>query len=60
MRVCAHRVDRLFEECEHLPEKDDRVKTIRNEDLVYSGFTVHFSSVMCRLRVLRRAEHGER
>ena len=32
-------VDRLLEECERYAEKDDRVRIIRYEDLVYPGLT---------------------
>ena len=34
-------VDRLLEECERYADKDDRVRIIRYEDLVYPGLTVH-------------------
>jgi hypothetical protein len=34
-------VDRLLDECDRHAEKDDRVKIVRREDLVYPGLTVH-------------------
>jgi hypothetical protein len=34
-------VDDLLAECERFAEKDDRVKIMRYEDLVYPGLTVH-------------------
>ena len=34
-------VDRLLAECERYADKDDRVRIVRYEDLVYPGLTVH-------------------
>jgi len=53
-------VDRLLEECERYAEKDDRVRIIRYEDLVYPGLTVHAFYVKYLLPVYFDVQSMER
>jgi hypothetical protein len=53
-------VDRLLEECERYAEKDDRVKIIRYDDLVYPGLTVHAFYVKFLLPVYFDVQSMER
>ena len=53
-------VDRLLEECERYADKDDRVKIIRYEDLVYPGLTVHAFYVKYLLPVFFDVQSMER
>ncbi len=53
-------VDRLLAECERFAEKDDRVRIIRYEDLVYPGLTVHAFYVKYLLPVYFDVQSMER
>ena len=53
-------VDRLLEECERYADKDDRVKIIRYDDLVYPGLTVHTFYVKYLLPVFFDVQSMER
>ena len=53
-------VDRLLEECERYADKDDRVKIIRYDDLVYPGLTVHAFYVKFLLPVYFDVQSMER
>ncbi len=53
-------VDRLLEECERYAEKDDRVKIIRYDDLVYPELTVHAFYVKFLLPVYFDVQSMER
>jgi hypothetical protein len=53
-------VDRLLEECERHADKDDRVKIIRYDDLVYPGLTVHAFYVKFLLPVYFDVQSMER
>jgi hypothetical protein len=53
-------VDRLLEECERYADKDDRVRIIRYEDLVYPGLTVHAFYVKYLLPVFFDVQSMER
>ena len=53
-------VDRLREECERYADKDDRVKIIRYDDLVYPELTVHAFYVKFLLPVYFDVQSMER
>jgi hypothetical protein len=53
-------VDRLREECERYADKDNRVKVIHYEDLVYPGLTVHAFYVKYLLPVYFDVQSMER
>jgi hypothetical protein len=53
-------VDRLLEECDRYADKDDRVKIIRYDDLVYPGLTVHAFYVKFLLPVYFDVQSMER
>jgi hypothetical protein len=53
-------VDRLLEACERYADKDDRVRIIRYEDLVYPGLTVHAFYVKYLLPVFFDVQSMER
>jgi hypothetical protein len=53
-------VDRLLEECDRYADKDERVKIIRYDDLVYPGLTVHAFYVKFLLPVYFDVQSMER
>ncbi len=53
-------VDHLLEGCERYADKDDRVKIVRYEDLVYPGLTVHAFYVKYLLPVFFDVQSMER